>query len=510
MNSKKSIIALLLVAIVGVVGLTIAYFTNSANIENEFRTNSYGTTFVEEFVSPDNWTPGTTTTKTLTVTNSGNVDEAVRVEYIESWTSKNGDPLPLKQNGNDVAIINWANNYDWTPVTEKGKNYYYYNFKLAPTEVTSTLLDSVTFNSLVTNGSNCTTNETNGATTITCDSTGDGYDGATYTLTFKAQTVQYDKYKEAWGTNMVIAAERPESPVPDNEYLANNATNVEHARYNSETKGNLFVFTYPQTGQTPAQTDFRYIGDAPNNYVKFNCDNDGTNCETWRMIGVFNVDDGTGNVEQRIKLLRDSEFESRMAFGSTNDWTVSSLNTFLNGDYYNRTGDAATYGLKESAQNMIGDAVFYLGAVSADYNATAIFGTTEKIYGEERGTTVCGLCNSDTSKLTWTGKVALMYPSDGYMVYGNGVNTTCYDNPKGCGGTDADTGWIYKSGSYVWLLSAGAGGNSSQQLILNGSYLNGKDSSIPFTLNVRPVVYLKSSVQIVDGDGGSGNPYVLQ
>lgn len=43
MNSKKSIIAFLLVAIVGIVGLTIAHFTNIANIENEFRINSYRT-----------------------------------------------------------------------------------------------------------------------------------------------------------------------------------------------------------------------------------------------------------------------------------------------------------------------------------------------------------------------------------------------------------------------------------------------------------------------------------
>ena len=97
MKNRKSIIALLLIAIIGVVALTFAYFTNTATIENEFKINSYGTTVVEEFVSPDNWTPGTTTNKTLVVTNSGNVDEAVRVEYTESWTSKNGDPLQKQQ-----------------------------------------------------------------------------------------------------------------------------------------------------------------------------------------------------------------------------------------------------------------------------------------------------------------------------------------------------------------------------------------------------------------------------
>ena len=91
MNNKKSIIALLLVAIIGIVGLTIAYFSSEATIENEFQSSDYGTTVEEVFTSPDNWTPGTTTPKTLTVTNTGNVDEAVCISYTETWTSANSN-----------------------------------------------------------------------------------------------------------------------------------------------------------------------------------------------------------------------------------------------------------------------------------------------------------------------------------------------------------------------------------------------------------------------------------
>ena len=53
----------------------------------------------------------------------------------------------MSQGNNRAAIINWANTSDWTTVTENGVEYKYYNYKLAPGEVTSTLLDSVTFNS---------------------------------------------------------------------------------------------------------------------------------------------------------------------------------------------------------------------------------------------------------------------------------------------------------------------------------------------------------------------------
>ena len=514
MKQRKSVIALLLVAIIGIVGLTFAYFANSTEVENIFTTKEYGTTYTEQFVSPDNWLPGDTTNKTITATNTGQVDQAVRISLSQEWVSHNGDTLALSKNGVTAAVLNLANTSDWTKVGD----YYYYNYKLAPGETTTSFLESVTFNKDIELDDTCTESVNNGVRTISCNSSGDDYDNATYTLTLTIETVQYNKYASAWGTgnSVAIAEERPEPPVPGSEYLATNATNPANTEYNATTKGNMFTFTHG-TGAN-AVTETRYIGDEPKNYVKFNCDDDGTNCEVWRILGVFDVDDGTGNVEQRMKLVRGSDFATNMVFNSSynNDWTVSPLNTFLNGDYYNRTGDAATYGLKASARNIIGDAKYYLGAVSVDWNATAPFGTTETIYGEERGATVCGACNSDTTKLTWTGIVGLMYPSDEYMVYGNGVNATCYDNPNGCSVTNAQAGWVYKSNilegqsspSYTWLLSSYAGGSFIVLGANSGGGLSIYDSR--GSLGVRPVVYLKSNIKIADGTGEVGSPYTLE
>ena len=93
MKNKKTIIILLLVLTMGIVGLTVAYFSNSTVLENLFGTKEYGTTVVEEFISPDNWLPGTTTDKNITVTNTGSVDEAVRISYTEEWKAKDGTIL---------------------------------------------------------------------------------------------------------------------------------------------------------------------------------------------------------------------------------------------------------------------------------------------------------------------------------------------------------------------------------------------------------------------------------
>ncbi|MBQ9318259.1 MAG: hypothetical protein IJR82_01320 [Bacilli bacterium] len=125
--------------------------------------------------------------------------------------------------------------------------------------------------------------------------------------------MQYNKYKEAWSTNFAIASEKPVSGV---NYLLTNAVNASGTEYNDMTKSKMFVMTHPQTDQTSAQTEYRYIGDNPNNYVYFNCDTlDNQNsdtCEIWRIIGVFDVDDGTGNYEQRIKLVRGSALPDKM------------------------------------------------------------------------------------------------------------------------------------------------------------------------------------------------------
>ena len=58
MNSKRTIMILILVLTIGIVGLTIAYFANSSSVDNVFTTQPYGTTVTENFTSPSNWLPG--------------------------------------------------------------------------------------------------------------------------------------------------------------------------------------------------------------------------------------------------------------------------------------------------------------------------------------------------------------------------------------------------------------------------------------------------------------------
>ena len=205
-NYKPVVFTLLLVGLCFVIGGTIAYYTSSDTFNNEFDTGTYKIETQEAFVSPDNWTPGTTTPKTVIATNKGTTPAAVRIKLTPSWEDANGDPLPLKDgNDNDAAIINFASNLNSRWIYDNG--YYYYKKALNENDSTTTLIDSVTFNPDfdINNTKDCET--VNGVTTCTTEFI--DYAGGKYTLQIEVETAQYDKYQEIWSTDVVIKTQRP-------------------------------------------------------------------------------------------------------------------------------------------------------------------------------------------------------------------------------------------------------------------------------------------------------------
>ena len=197
-NKKLTIIYIAIACLVLLaVGVTIAYFSSESEFENEFKTGVYSIEATEEFESPQGWTPGTETPKTLEITNKGDLPVRVRVSYTEKWET-NTDPattLSLKKDGQDVAIINFDNTTDWTKIG----NYYYYNNIITKNQKTTSFIKSVTFNPIVDLSVTCTSS--NGGKTQTCSSAQDDYGNATYTLTIKVETIQADGASEVWGVN---------------------------------------------------------------------------------------------------------------------------------------------------------------------------------------------------------------------------------------------------------------------------------------------------------------------
>lgn len=260
-----------------------------------------------------------------------------------------------------------------------------------------------------------------------------------------------------------------------------------------------------QIGGTENITEYRFRGGndvVTNNYVYFNCSdiNNQTadTCELYRIIGIFPIDDGTGNIENRIKLIKAENYGNNYwNDNGTNNWAEpATLNTTLNTTYWNA--------VNEKYQALVGDAKYYLGGyTNSNINTSAMYGYERKIDESDGGNYYY-----DTNPTNWTGKLALMYASD----YGYGANSTCsesttlrYYDTNSC----PNNNWLYL-GATEWLLPQDSVNSNLAFLVgsngyVNRGYGNGGDINA-----VRPVLYLTSDAQFNDqGDGSNNNPYQL-
>ena len=280
-------------------------------------------------------------------------------------------------------------------------------------------------------------------------------------------------------------------------------------------------------------TELRYQGSNPNNYVYFNCTDNlnptSSTCEIWRIVGVF---------DNRVKLVRkdsigsfswdtsaSSDTHGNSGYG-INQWGPSGtyegadLMRELNGDYlnYNLSANANWYNgsnnslgsgnfnknyvLKESAQELIGEATWYTGGVPYSGNSTV---TLADAYAGERGEQgkMCSsgtFCTDNVERTyTWIGKVGLIYPSD--YGYASG-NSNCATNMRTEG--NCDSNWM---SSYGWTNSpAPNSGGANVVWYAPGAFVRYFNA---YSANgVRPSVYLISDIQI-KGSGTTSDPYVF-
>ena len=312
----------------------------------------------------------------------------------------------------------------------------------------------------------------------------------------------------------------------------------------------LSTTTMTNNTVTDSDGNLRFIGTANssasfNNYVIAGGD-------IWRIIGIMkNIDDGTGNKEERVKIVRrtpigsyswDSSSSTVNDGRGANEWSESDLMKLLNPGYesesiggslywnaksgkcYNNQNNATTTcdftstGMTNEMKRLIGDAVWNVGAATKNGAQT-----TSAFYSEERGETNGRICTSglyctDTIARTtkWTGKVGLIYASDyGYATAGGTTTsrTKCLNTNLSSWSSSSYSNcynydWLYYSG-WQWLLNPYAVASYADRVlgVFNAGSVYADDARSPHY--VKPTVYLKSSVQIIDGDGSSSNPYIL-
>ena len=313
---------------------------------------------------------------------------------------------------------------------------------------------------------------------------------------------------------------------------------------NNKNESGLYTITHAadstlQIGATESVTEYRYRGANPKNYVTFNN-------EVWRILGVFPVDDGNGNIKYRIKLIRNesigeyawnnctdanSDYVCDDTNKTMNDWTGATGKELLNTTYLNS--------LDSTSQSLISNAKYYLGGLGTEsldlQGAMKVYQTTGiQLYSYERKIQN-GSCSAvkngnyvgtgcyyyGTNPNSWVGKIALMYSSDYFYASANCENKMMIeayiddDNElqlaepatkdiRACN----DTNWLYNLKVDEWhLFQLSSDPTLAFILVSVGIFDSGNVSDDQFA--ARPVLYLTSSAKITGGTGTPTDPYTL-
>ncbi len=204
---------------------------------------------------------------------------------------------------------------------------------------------------------------------------------------------------------------------------------------------------------------YEFRGDVVKNYVSFS----GTN---WRVIGITKLG------EIKIGLF---DYTENLSWDNANEceWSVASLNNYLNGTFFNNLSDGY----------MIVKSNFNIGRLSVSTNHNS-----SDIIANERNATH----NSNVGLPNVSDYVKASLIST--------CNSNIIDNSN-C------TSWM--SGSDSWLLSAGE--NSSHKAYYFKAGAGVKRDATNTAWKFVPVVHLSPDTTIIEGagDGSSSQPYVL-
>ena len=284
--------------------------------------------------------------------------------------------------------------------------------------------------------------------------------------------------------------------------------------------------------------NIRYYGASPKNYIDIGDRDSNDEVILWRIIGVFDEkvrivrNDSLGNYSydtsastvnsgQGINEWSQADLMKLLNPGYTNNKDLNNSNekiTVSNSLYWDKASgicykgssnstascDFSSIGLSDAAKDKIINQTMYLG--SGDNSSIY----ANQAYWVERGESVrtctdANTCNDTVERTSsWTGKVALMYPSDyGYAVDLNSCNKTLNAYKDA---TCTDNNWLKTP--IGWLITPYSTDNYRQwAVIIEGNVSRGRAYYSDYS--VRPVVTLKSKLIIESGTGTDTDPFVV-
>ncbi len=256
----------------------------------------------------------------------------------------------------------------------------------------------------------------------------------------------------------------------------------------SETSSEIEKVSHEATEQTPALEDYRYTGANPNNYVYFGCEEECTEENLYRVIGVLPTQSTVdGEYENRVKLIKAKKYTEQTYYIGDVLYTASNI---LNTTYLDSLGEYQKY---------IENSKWYWGAIY--WNNDSSF-TPNQYYNGERNTSV----GYGLSAYYNIAKIALLYPSD----YAYSISKSYWEGSVDSNAASYLTNAWLNNKITEWTITRDSAFNSyyhAMNKTINSSGNISYQDANNNTNSIRPAFYLKADVLLKNGDGTMENPY---
>lgn len=201
--------------------------------------------------------------------------------------------------------------------------------------------------------------------------------------------------------------------------------------------------------------NYYFYGNDPHNYIEFNN-------ETWRIIGVFSI-----NNIKHLKLIR----RDYLKIDTTNDIKIADGNifTYLNEDYYKTITD----------KNMIDPMYWRNSSYSPNMTPLNAYNEEIKVISAKKN------------------HIGLISGSD----FGYAAGSTYLTNKLSSFSSSINQNWLALTNNYFTMNYY----DNKLNIISDGNLINTSNK----TAYIYPVVYLKKDVFIVGGTGLINDPYIL-
>lgn len=246
-----------------------------------------------------------------------------------------------------------------------------------------------------------------------------------------------------------------------NRNLLNNMKKTIKNDISDTNFANYLINRHDDLGILKVNDSYRFNGNNPNNYVKFNN-------EIYRIIGV---------IDGKVKLIKNDSITNK-AFDSenSNNYSGSSVSSYLNNEFIKSLGENAT---------LIETSTWYIGGLDASYKTKISAEIIKYEIGENKN-----------NGATIIQKIGLPYISD-YIYAGDSkiYNQTVKNQNN----------WLFTSN--MWFISRQ---NSN---LIDNYYLKSDGTidsdNVKNLKNIKPTFYLSGSVKYISGTGTNSDPYIV-